>query len=162
MEKAANLIQKAINGIVFILFVMVTIIMTVNVFGRFLQPYVPDGINVQITWADEFVKFAILWIVWLGSSVIILDKGHFSLHFLTRKYPDLKILKAIQFLSTIILAAVLIYYGVEVSIELSILKTPSLQISKMYVYMIVPLTGLLMIFFEFAALGRKGNDRLRE
>lgn len=161
MEKAANLIQKAINGIVFILFVMVTIIMTVNVFGRFLQPYVPDGINVQITWADEFVKFAILWIVWLGSSVIILDKGHFSLHFLTRKYPDLKILKAIQFLSTIILAAVLIYYGVEVSIELSILKTPSLQISKMYVYMIVPLTGLLMIFFEFAAL-RKGNDRMRE
>ena len=157
MEKLTGVLQKAINGIVFILFVMVTIIMTINVVGRFFQPFMPDGINIQITWAEEFVKFAVLWIVWLGSAVIILDKGHFALHFLTRKYPDLKILKIIQFMSTVILAVILIYYGIEVCIELSILITPSLQISKMYVYMIVPISGLLMIFFEFVRVSKKSN-----
>ncbi len=157
MDKVSEILKKTINSIVFILFVMVTIIMTINVVGRFFQPFMPDGINIQIAWAEEFVKFAVLWIVWLGSAVIILDKGHFALHFLTRKYPDSRLLKTIQFLSTIIMASVLIYYGIEISFELSILKTPSLQISKMYVYMIVPLSGLLMIFFEFVATVRRNT-----
>ncbi len=157
MEKIAFVLQRTINRAVFILFALVTIIMTINVVGRFLQPFMPDGINIQITWAEEFVKYAVLWIVWLGSAVIILNKGHFALNFLTSKFPGSKLLQVIQFLSTIIMASVLIYYGIEISFELSILKTPSLQISKMYVYMIVPLTGLLMIFFEIVAAVRRNT-----
>lgn len=157
MDKVSEFLKKTINGIVFILFVLITIIMTINVVGRFFQPFMPDEMNIQITWAEEFVKFAVLWIVWLGSAVIILDNGHFALHFLTSKFPGSKFLKMIQFLSTIIMASVLIYYGIEISFELSILKTPSLQISKMYIYMIVPLTGLLMIFFEFVATVKRNS-----
>ena len=152
MLKIEYMITKIINLLIIVFFIFVTLILTTSILTRFLQPYMPSGVNIHISWAEEVIKYSVLWICWLGAAIVVREKGHFALKLLTRKYPNMRFFPIILFVATIIMAGLFIYYGTIVCINMRIQKTPSLQISKMYVNMVVPITGILMIFYSLVDL----------
>ena len=156
----SNFVTRILNFVVIILFVSMTVILTASILSRSIQPFISAELNIQIPWSEEFIKYAVLWICWLGAALVVHEKGHFALNLLSRKYPDSRILSFCLYLSTTILAAVFIYYGTAVCINMSIQKTPSLQISKTFVNMVVPITGVLMVFYTLIELRnrRKGGS----
>lgn len=159
MLKVANIVTKIINVIIVFSFIFMTIILTASIFSRFLQPYMPAGLNIQIPWSEEFIKYSVLWICWLGAAIVVREKGHFALNLLTRKYPHMRFLSIILFVATITMAGLFIFYGTIVCFNMRIQKTPSLQISKMYINLVVPITGILMIFYSLVDFFN--NDRKR-
>ncbi len=157
MDGLTRLIYRFILG----LFVLVTLVLTASIITRFIQPYLPEGINAQIPWAEEVVKYSILWVTWLGSAVVIGERGHFALNLLTRKYPNLKFLQIVYNASIFIVAGLFVYYGSIVAWNMRIQRTPSLQLPKIYINIIVPIAGMLMILYTIDAM-RKRKQRKKE
>lgn len=154
MDNLTTIIYRFILG----LFALVTLVLTASIATRFIQPYLPEGIDAQIPWAEEVVKYSILWITWLGSAVVIGERGHFALNLLTRKYPHLKFLRVVYNASILLVAGLFIYYGSLVAWNMRIQRTPSLQLPKIYINIIVPIAGVLIILYTIDVM-RKQKQR---
>jgi TRAP-type C4-dicarboxylate transport system permease small subunit len=151
-------VTRVLNIVIVVLFVSMTLVLTGSIVSRTVQPFLSTELNVQIPWSEEFIKYVLLWICWLGAAIVVHENGHFALNFLSRMLPGRRIFLFFRHLSTMILAAVFIYYGTEICINMIIQKTPSLQIPKTLINMVVPVTGVLFVFYTLVDLRSHKKD----
>ncbi len=59
-------------------------LMVVLVFGNVVLRY---GFNSSITFSEEVSRFLFVWMVFLGSVLMLRDNGHLGVHTLTSKLP---------------------------------------------------------------------------
>ena len=147
MRKRRNsilcILEHIIEYITGILFIALVSIMVLQVFFRYI-------LNNSLFWADEFSRFALVFIVMFGATLavkheehITTDVGLFSLfpaqiERLRKKFTDVLI---------IVFLLIIIYKGIELSLILNIRKSPALHIPLGYLIGIIPLNGILMLLF---------------
>ena len=83
--------------------------MVILVFGNVVLRY---GFNYGIIFSEEVSRFLFVWMVFLGSVLMLRDNGHLGVHTLTKKLP-LAGKKVCKFLSDVITLAccVVMTYG---------------------------------------------------
>jgi C4-dicarboxylate transporter, DctQ subunit len=106
------------------------------------------GFNYSLAWADELVRDVIIYTTFIGCSVAVRNRSMIKIDALVQIVPRLKMpLSYFSNFVTLIFSLMLIRFGWQMA-ALQIQtqqKSIILQIPLVYLYAILPLTGILML-----------------
>ncbi len=127
-----------------ILFISVNVAL-VALFANVVLRY---GFNYSLAWSEELVREVIILTTFIGCSAAIRNRSMIKIDAMIQIFPKLKL--PFTYFSNIMLlafAVLLVYYGWKMA-ELQVLtsqKTIILRIPLVYLYSILPITGVMMI-----------------
>jgi len=106
-------------------------------------------IGMPLRWSDEIAKYAMVWMTFLGSVVVIGRRAHVSIDALVAIFPQ-KVQKYVWFFTngcSIIFFAVLAWYGLRfVKMNLSNYSLIT-GMSRGYIFSVIPVSAVLMIVY---------------
>lgn len=144
-------IYITLNKVIETLLVVVFGLLVVDVVWQVVSRYV---VGQSSSFTEEFARFSLIWLTVLGAAHINGSReGHLSMDFLLSKLPadkKVKRQKIIQILMAIFALIIMVIGGGNlVYITLTLGQTSSaLQLPLGVVYAIVPVSGLIIIFFS--------------
>lgn len=147
MEK----IYLTLNRIIETFLVVIFGLLVIDVVWQVVSRYV---VGQSSSFTEEFARFSLIWLTVLGAAYINGSKeGHLSMDFLLSKLPAekrAKRQKVIQILMALFALIVMVLGGGNlVYTTLTLGQTSSaLQVPLGYVYAIVPISGVMIIFFS--------------
>jgi len=130
-----------------VLMVVLSIDLLLGVFSRYVMVR-------TFTWYDEIARGCFVWLTFLGAAVGVKRHAHFRLHVVVdRLSPRLRQVTVFLLpLVVIVFASVLIQQGL-VFLELGrFQQTPVMGLSKMWIYVAIPIGGALMILYSLRPL----------
>jgi TRAP-type C4-dicarboxylate transport system permease small subunit len=153
---------KVLEKIVLSLLVMMLIGTMVLIVGRYI-PFIKE-----FSWGLEIVEFSMIWMVFIGASIAIKDRGHFFVDLVPEKYENSigMVLNILYVLVILLFCYIYIVYGYVYFTNWSLIQISEiLQINLGFVYFSVPFCGINSLIFLFAEMVEKkinskevGND----
>ncbi len=139
---------KSIDGVLtffedWTLFISVLIALIALFFNVILR----YGFNYSLAWSEELVREVIIYTTFIGASAAIKRRMMIRIDASVQLMPRLKIpLTYFSNLMVLFFAAVMIYYGwIMAALQVQTYqKTIIMEIPLVYLYAILPLTGVLM------------------
>jgi len=148
MDKAYNILNKAIEWLLVTIFALLVLDVVWQVISRY-------AVGKPSSFTEEFARFSLIWLTVLGAAYINGQKeGHLSMDFLLSKLPQKKKQsrqKVIQVIMAIFALIIMVIGGGNLMYTtLSLGQVSSaLNVPLGYVYAIVPICGMIIIFFSF-------------
>ena len=107
--------------------------------------------NKPSTVSEELLTYSFTWMALLASAYVFGKRDHMRMGFLADKLtgPARKVLElCIDALTFALAAVVLVYGGISITKLTMIQTTASLRVPMGYIYVIVPVTGVLIMIFS--------------
>jgi TRAP-type C4-dicarboxylate transport system permease small subunit len=142
-----RILSNAVEWVCMVLMVVLSIDLLLGVFSRYVMVR-------TFTWYDEIARGCFVWLTFLGAAVGVKRHAHFRLHIVVdRLSPRLRQVTVLLLpLMVILFASVLIQQGL-VFLELGkFQQTPVMGLSKMWIYVAIPIGGTLMILYSLRPL----------
>jgi len=142
---------RAINRIIEISLIGIFGLLVVDVLGQVFSRKV---LGESFTFTEELARFALIWLTILGAAYLNGQREHLAMDFwLNKLSPDKKArrLRIIELVMAAFALVVMVGGGgflVYTTLRLG-QKSPAMNIPLGFVYAIVPLSGLLIIFYSF-------------
>lgn len=143
MHKVRDGIRKVLGVVIVALFACMTLIGTYQIVTRYC-------FNKPSTVSEELLTYTFTWMALLASAYVFGRRDHMRMGFLAdkitgnvRKWLEI----GIDVLTIGLAAVVMVYGGCSITRLTLIQKTASLQIPMAYIYVIVPITGVLIMLF---------------
>jgi TRAP-type C4-dicarboxylate transport system permease small subunit len=151
-----RILSNAVEWVCMVLMVVLSVDLFLGVFSRYVMVR-------TFTWYDEIARGCFVWLTLLGAAVGVKRHAHFRLHIVVdRLSPRLR--QATVFLLplvVIIFAGVLIQQGL-VFLELGkFQQTPVMGLPKTWIYVAIPIGGVLMILYSLGPLWRAIRGLIR-
>ena len=126
--------------------------------ATFMNVVARYGFNSPIQWAEEFSRYAFIWVVFMGAAVCAKRKRHIAIDSLLLAMPKWTqpIFSLLVDLAVLGLMAVVIYYGWILTRSATQI-TATLKISQYVVYIVVPVSAA---FIFLRSLGDFRNHLL--
>lgn len=143
LKTIRSILDKALGYSSVLIFAAMVVIGTYQILVRYL-------FNSPSTVSEELLTYSFTWMALLASAYVFGKRGHMRMGFLADKFsaPKLKMLNIILELVTIAFSAiVMVYGGTEITILSMTQKTASLGIPMGYIYLVVPISGVLIIVY---------------
>lgn len=147
MERVYLMLNRIIETLLVVIFGLLVIDVVWQVISRYL-------VGQSSSFTEEFARFALIWLTVLGAAYINGRKeGHLSMDFLLSKLPEKKKTKrkkVIQILMALFALIIMVGGGgnlVYVTLSLGQISS-ALQVPLGFVYAIVPISGLIILFFS--------------
>lgn len=144
MNKIRAAFMRVLGVAVTFLFMFMTVVGTYQIVTRYC-------FNRPSTVSEELLTYSFTWLSLLASAYVFGKRDHMRMSFLLMRFsgPARKCLELGAELLTFALAAVvMVWGGISITKLTMIQKTASLGLSMGYIYMVVPLSGLLIMFFS--------------
>lgn len=145
MTKLYQTINRVIEFALVAIFALLVIDVLWQVFGRYV-------LGKSFSFTEEFARFALIWLAILGAAYLNGRREHLSMDFLLQKLSPEQLKKRMQIIEAImfVFALVVMVIGggnlVYTTLYLGQIS-PAMHISLGYIYAIVPISGLLIMFF---------------
>jgi len=151
-----RILSNAVEWVCMVLMVVLSVDLFLGVFSRYVMVR-------TFTWYDEIARGCFVWLTLLGAAVGVKRHAHFRLQIIVdRLSPRLR--QATVFLLplvVIIFAGVLIQQGL-VFLELGkFQQTPVMGLPKTWIYVAIPIGGVLMILYSLGPLWRAIRGLIR-
>lgn len=146
MEKLYHSINRIIEVVLVAIFALLVLDVLWQVFGRYV-------LNQSFSFTEEFARFALIWLAILGAAYLNGKRDHLSMDYLLQKLSPEKLAKRMQIIEVLmfIFALVVMVIGggnlVYTTLYLGQVS-PAMHVSLGYVYSIVPISGLLIMFYS--------------
>lgn len=144
-------IYLILNRIIETLLVVIFGLLVIDVVWQVVSRYV---VGQSSSFTEEFARFSLIWLTVLGAAYINGSKeGHLSMDFLLSKLPadkKAKRQKVIQILMAVFALIIMVIGGgnlVYITLTLGQISS-ALQVPLGFVYAIVPISGIIIIFFS--------------
>jgi TRAP-type transport system small permease protein len=128
--------EETVAGTLLVLMVLATLF---NVVARYL-------FNSPVPWAEEFSRYAFIWLVFIGAVVCTKQGRHISIDLIVTALP-IRVRPFVQLLADVATSAlmlIIIYYGWLLTASAT-QPTSTLKVPQSVIYMIVPLSALLIL-----------------
>ena len=149
LRKVDNVLNKIrVIGLVLIMSACIGMCV-MNIVLRYIVRGIPS--MRPFPWVNELMQMGAVWIAFLAAGLGVKENAHISLESLTAKYlPEkaAKILKKAAQLVVLAALAILIYYGVDVTIAQSSSYLQNLRISNGWFYAAIPV-GCFYLFYDY-------------
>lgn len=137
--KKLRIIENYFVGVVII---AATLLLFTNIILRYF-------FNANTTWAEEFVRYSMIWITFIGMSICFRKGIHFGVDILIKSVSERKE-KWLQFtinIISMIFIILIVYFGLEITIfnYKSGQITPSLGIEIFWIYLAIPVGGIISL-----------------
>lgn len=144
MHKVKAGIMQVLGFVIIALFAFMTLIGTYQIVTRYF-------FNRPSTVSEELLTYAFTWMALLASAYVFGKRDHMRMGFLAdkligapRKYLEI----TIDLLTFLLAAVVMVYGGISITKLTMIQTTASLRVPMGYIYVIVPVTGVLIMLFS--------------
>ena len=145
IARVFDCIARGIEYLCSFFFVIMCAGVTIQVFARYV-------LASPVTWAEEVARYAMIWIVYLGSIVAVRRKAHTRIDFFVNLLPA----RYARYVGVMVDSVCIIFLSILVYSSQPILKIGmrlysfALKIPLIYIYGALPLCALFMIaFFTF-------------
>lgn len=159
LKKLKKPVDKFISTFAIVVMILLVFCVTWQVFSRYV-------LQMPSTVTDEIARFSMIWVGLLGAAYTVGLQKHLSIDLFTHNLPPRK--KAISniFINICIIGfslGVMIFGGLTLvsNIYATGQISPSMQIPMAYVYISLPLSGILMLFYSILFLF-ENIDSLKE
>ncbi|WP_019119883.1 TRAP transporter small permease [Brevibacillus massiliensis] len=142
-----NLLDRIVQNLTIILFSSMTIIVFSQVFARFV-------LNQSIDWAEEYARYAMIWIAFLGAAMGVKRGEHTRIDFFINLLkPNIKKwMEVFNCLLCIVFLGFLTYYAIDFFPRAMIMKSTALEIPMGAIQLILPISGVIMILYYLAEI----------
>ncbi|MEM0991854.1 MAG: TRAP transporter small permease [Bacteroidota bacterium] len=145
MTKTYENINRIIEFILISIFALLVIDVLWQVFARYV-------LGQSFSFTEEFARFALIWLAILGAAYLNGQKEHLAMDFWLKKLSPEKRKKRMQvieiFMLVFALVVMVIGGGNLVYTTLYLGQvSPAMRIPLGYVYAIVPISGILILFY---------------
>ncbi len=143
-------IEKTIYVVIPILLMM----MTAVIFYQVVLRYVFHSANI---WAEEFARYAFVWVVLLGAANATRRFQHITIDFVVDSFPP-KVKTAVEILNYVLIAAflaILIRYGIAITMRTTNQISAGMHIPIAFMYLSIPVSSALMLLFTTEILIEK-------
>jgi len=133
---------KYLNFIIVAMFSCMSIAVFIQIIFRYF-------LHQPIYWSEEFPRFILIWLTFLGSAIAMKNRSHLSISLLTNRLSVQK-RKWVQFFAnslSLIFISILVWGGIIITNLTMPNRTAALQMSTGLVYLAVPVGGILMFFY---------------
>ncbi len=153
-------IDRIVRFLLVFLMSAIVIDVLLQVFSRYL-------FNAPIGFTDELASFLLIWLGLLGAAYATGEKQHLAITLLaTRMSPTRqRPLEVVITLLTVVFALAVMVVGGSWLVYTGFLfgqLSASLQLSLGYVYLIVPIAGVLIAYYSLDNTFRQGGTTLEE
>ena len=145
-------IRSQLDKVIELLLVSILSAMVINVLWQIITRYFSASPS---SFSDELARYLMIWLGLIGSAYVSGKKEHVSIDYFLKKLNHKKrvlLNRLIDFIILFFAFFVMIIGGghlVFVTIKLEQLS-PSLQIPLGFVYSVIPLSGLIIIFYQIS------------
>jgi TRAP-type C4-dicarboxylate transport system permease small subunit len=152
--------REKIDKTLFWTLVMLMSLMVLNVLWQVASRYL---FKSPSSFTDELARFLLMWVGLLGASYVTGKKMHLAIDILPSKMHGRKARNLSIFTNLVVALfalAVLVWGGIKlVYITLKLEQTSAaLNIPLGYVYLVLPLSGLLIIYYSIVNLTRPSEE----
>ena len=151
MNKLRNILNKTIEVICMALLGFMVVLGTWQIITRYL-------LNNPSTISEDLLIYSFVWMALLGSAYVFGKKDHMTMVFfrqkLDNKSPQVKFILSVMTEIVVLLfsALVLVLGGVQISKLAMGQISPALGIPMGYVYLALPLSGIITIIYNILNL----------
>ena len=150
MDNLTNIITRVLNITLIILMAIMVLDVSWLLFTHF-------SLQDPSSFTEELAGFLLIWIGLLGSSYALYTKAHLGIDIITSKLSGFRqLLTQVMIHTIVILFAffVLVVGGIRlVNITLTLRQiSPAMGIPMGYVYLVLPTTGILMIYYSIVSI----------
>lgn len=141
---------KAINRIIELLLIGIFSLLVADVVWQVFSRYV---LGRSYSFTEEFARFALIWLSLLGAAYLNGKQAHLSMDYFIRNLDKQALLKRQRMIEGLMLffAVVVLLIGGGNLVYTTFLlgqKSPAMNVSLGYIYSIIPLSGILIIFYS--------------
>jgi TRAP-type C4-dicarboxylate transport system permease small subunit len=150
MKKFTELLDNFLKNLLVFLMGFMTLVVTWQVVTRYV-------LNSPSSYTEELSTYLLIWISLLGTAYALRLRAHLGIDVLTKKLQGKarQISNLVIYLAVIVFAAAVMVYGglhlVYVTLHLNQLSA-AFRIPVGYVYLVLPLSGLLIIYYSIFLL----------
>lgn len=150
-------LREKIDKIVGNALVIIMAIMVINVLWQVISRYI---VGIPSSYTDELARYLMIWIGVLGAAYISGKNMHVAIDLVQSKAsePNRKKLKSAVYLIVIVFVfAAFVIGGIRLVYVTYILDqySPALQIPLAVVYVVLPISGILIIYYKISDLLNK-------
>lgn len=152
MKTVSNCLGKLIAGALFFFISMLIVVTFTQVLCRFI-------LQVPAVWTEELARMSFVWLIFLGSAIAVKEGTHLSLDMITAAVPP-RVRTAMQYwvlLLILVLSGVIFYAGGSYCLRSMGKTAVTLPIPSNCVYVAVPISAVLMMFFAVELLVGKAR-----
>ena len=159
MKSITHFIDKILEKILILLFGLMVSVVTWQVFTRFL-------LNSPSSFTEELSTYLLIWISLLGAVYALRKQAHLGIDIITSRLSgrSKKISTYIIHFFIILFSFFVLMWGgirlVWMTLQLNQISA-SLQIKIGYIYFILPISGLLMIYYSIYFLINEKNNNFQ-
>ena len=125
---------------------LLAVILTVSVFLQVLIRFV---FKYPLPWTEEVARIAFVYCIFVGATIAVRDNSHLNVDFLLVALPG-KAARALVLLGMVLVGVFLAFVtwqGIVLVRATGVQMTPVMQVPFKYLYLIVPVSGALMLLF---------------
>ena len=138
---------KGLRAVLYWISVTAMATMLALIFGQVISRYV---FGFSFEWSEELARFLFVWVVFLGSALIMGESGHLAVKLLPQAVAGTWIgvaLDVVINLASYVFILLLIVQGSKMVETMTFQTAPGLGIAMSWVYLVIPLSGALMILY---------------
>lgn len=144
MSNIKNMLTKILEIICIVLFVFITCIGTYQIVVRYV-------FNSPSTISEELLTYSFTWLALLAAALVFGKKEHMRMSFIADKFKGkTAIFMSIvsEILVLLFAALVLVYGGGSITKLTATQITASLGVNMSYIYMILPVCGVIIVVYS--------------
>jgi len=142
-------------------------VMLVVIFAQVISRYV---FNWTPEWSEELARYLFVWVVFIGSALIMGESGHLAVQFVPNHFKGTapgRLLEIVINLSGYVFILILLTQGAKMTRVMTFQMSPGMEIPMSWVYAVIPLSSALMLLYLVKDTvrivrgwsGRKGEGR---
>jgi len=159
MEKVVNSVTRVLSWFLMTLMALIVFDVTWQVFTRFV-------LQNSSSWTEEMARFLLIWIGLLGATYTLHTRMHLGIDILTYKLigTKKKIIEVVIYILVALFALIIMVIGgfklMNMTFQLNQISA-SMGIKMGYVYFVLPLSGVMMIFYslDFIVKALKAEEK---
>ena len=135
-----NIIRKTTEAVIIFLFAALVAIVFYQVVSRYILSDPPS-------WTEELARYCQVWIILLTSSICIRKGSHLAVDYFSHRLSQSvkRILNIVMSSLIMLYILIVIIFGWKLMVVGQYQLSPALQVKMSFVYIIFPLSGILML-----------------
>jgi TRAP-type C4-dicarboxylate transport system permease small subunit len=152
--------KSKLDSFIGTLLVVLMALMVINVTWQVVSRYVFQDPS---SFTDELARYMLVWVGMLGSAYVAGKKEHLAIDILLTSLKERSQSKLMLFIDicVLIFALTIMVIGGSNLVYITFIlgqKSAALQIPLAYVYVIIPFSGLLVIYYQLVAISQSIID----
>ncbi|WP_367617977.1 TRAP transporter small permease [Shouchella lehensis] len=158
IEKVNNTIGKIIMFVSTSMFGLMVLVAVWQVVSRY-------ALNAPSTFSEEFLRYSLIWVTMIGGAYAFHLKKHIAIEMVVNRLHA-RSQRVVRFLAQLFLLAfalvVMVYGGIQLVSLTMTQQTVSLGIPMGYIYLSLPISGVLITWFSLTELFTRKNGAPQE